>query len=149
MLPARDVALIADVLDTNILVHAVRGSITWQRIKALRDPLMAELCPIYSVVTEAEIRTLARVLEWGLPKVEQMNFLLQYFRRTEVSTPQVIEAYSLIDAYSRKQGIKMGKNDLWIAATANVNGGLLVTTDKDFEHLHGTFVNRFLIEAEK
>ncbi len=30
----------------------------------------------------------------------------------------------------------MGKNDLWIAATASVTGVTLMTTDGDFDHLH-------------
>jgi len=30
----------------------------------------------------------------------------------------------------------MGQNDMWIAATAHVLGCELVTTDKDFDHLH-------------
>jgi predicted nucleic acid-binding protein len=35
----------------------------------------------------------------------------------------------------------MGKNDLWIAATAAVTGATLVTTDRDFEHLSAHFIN--------
>ncbi len=29
----------------------------------------------------------------------------------------------------------MGKNDLWIAAVANVSQAALMTTDSDFDHL--------------
>ena len=29
----------------------------------------------------------------------------------------------------------MGKNDLWIAATAHASGAILLSTDGDFEHL--------------
>jgi len=35
----------------------------------------------------------------------------------------------------------MGKNDLWIAATAYVIQATLTTTDKDFDHLNKTFIN--------
>jgi tRNA(fMet)-specific endonuclease VapC len=34
----------------------------------------------------------------------------------------------------------MGKNDLWIASTAALLGLTLVTTDKDFDHLHLVFM---------
>ena len=34
----------------------------------------------------------------------------------------------------------MGKNDLWIAATASILGAQLITTDADFDHLGGTFL---------
>jgi tRNA(fMet)-specific endonuclease VapC len=33
----------------------------------------------------------------------------------------------------------MGKNDLWIAATASVTKAILVTSDKDFTHLDGVY----------
>lgn len=29
----------------------------------------------------------------------------------------------------------MGKNDLWIAAAAHAAGAMVLTTDKDFDHL--------------
>jgi len=34
----------------------------------------------------------------------------------------------------------MGKNDLWIAATASVLEATLLTTDFDFDHLKGVFL---------
>jgi predicted nucleic acid-binding protein len=36
---------------------------------------------------------------------------------------------------------KMGKNDLWIAATAYSINGTLMTTDGDFDHLNGTLLD--------
>lgn len=35
----------------------------------------------------------------------------------------------------------MGKNDLWIAATASVLKTKLLTTDMDFDHLDGVFLD--------
>lgn len=35
---------------------------------------------------------------------------------------------------------KMGKNDLWIAATAAVHNATLIFTDADFDHLDGLFL---------
>jgi predicted nucleic acid-binding protein len=40
----------------------------------------------------------------------------------------------------------MGKNDIWIAATASIVDAKLVTTDKDFNHLQNNFLNLILIE---
>jgi predicted nucleic acid-binding protein len=34
----------------------------------------------------------------------------------------------------------MGKNDLWIAATASTLNIPLLTTDNDFDHLNGVFL---------
>ena len=43
----------------------------------------------------------------------------------------------------------MGKNDLWIAATAHASGAVLVTTDKDFDHLHGIWLNREFVDVSR
>ena len=40
----------------------------------------------------------------------------------------------------------MGKNDLWIAAVAAVQGAVILTTDKDFDDLHPTLVRVERIE---
>lgn len=40
----------------------------------------------------------------------------------------------------------MGDNDLWIAATASVTNTPLITTDKDFEHLNGVFLELIWID---
>jgi tRNA(fMet)-specific endonuclease VapC len=42
----------------------------------------------------------------------------------------------------------MGKNDLWIAATASLLNLTFVTTDKDFNHLHNHFLNLRNINPE-
>ena len=35
----------------------------------------------------------------------------------------------------------MGKNDIWIAATAHILNLTLVTTDHDFDHLEDIFIS--------
>lgn len=61
----------------------------------------------------------------------------------------MLDVYAEIDAYSqgkhldKKHGLSsrnMGKNDLWIAATALVTNSTLITTDKDFDHLDPEFI---------
>ena len=42
----------------------------------------------------------------------------------------------------------MGKNDIWIAATASTFNLTLVTTDKDFDHLKGDYINLEQINIE-
>ena len=57
-----------------------------------------------------------------------------------------------MDAYSKHKdpirnypegysSITVGKNDLWIAATAHITNSKLVTTDDDFDHLNGIFID--------
>jgi len=43
----------------------------------------------------------------------------------------------------------MGKNDLWIAATAHVSNAILLTTDRDFDHLNGVYFEAAKIEVGK
>jgi predicted nucleic acid-binding protein len=42
----------------------------------------------------------------------------------------------------------MGKNDLWIAATASLIGATLLTADKDFSHLQGVFLDVEVIDPK-
>jgi len=133
------------VLDTNVLVHAVRGSATWQRIKAACDPLVVTQRPLICVVTEGELRAFAQQRAWGAVKMNQALFLLGYFGRAGIDAPRVLQAYADIDTLSRNAGVRMGKNDLWIAAVTYGAGATLVTTDRDFEHLHGRMLTRLLI----
>ena len=57
--------------------------------------------------------------------------------------------YAEIDVYSQSKhptlrlppsARKMGKNDLWIAATAAIHNATLLSTDADFEHLDSLFL---------
>ena len=65
-----------------------------------------------------------------------------------VKQQDLVQAYADIDQYSQGKlenvpftARNMGKNDLWIAATACVSDATLVTTDPDFDHLQGRFIN--------
>ena len=42
----------------------------------------------------------------------------------------------------------MGKNDLWIAATSSIYDLILLTTDKDFNHLDSEYLNLEYIDIE-
>ncbi len=53
------------------------------------------------------------------------------------------------DAPPPKPARSMGKNDLWIAATAHASGAVLVTTDRDFDHLHGIWLNREFVDVSR
>ena len=63
----------------------------------------------------------------------------------EIFNDDIIKTYGELDAYSQMKlahrpnpkfsARNMGKNDLWIAATATHYDLTLLTTDRDFEHL--------------
>lgn len=133
------------LLDTNILIHAVRRGPTWERIRDTYNPLMSESRPLISVVTEGELRSFAEQAKWSEQKRDHASWLIGYFQRINIDSAEVIDAYALLDNYSRGVGVRMGKNDLWIAATAAVYEAALLTMDRDFDHLQDKFLQRVLI----
>lgn len=138
------------LFDTNILVHLVRDDATGQELRIKYQPFSFDPKPRYCVVSEGEIRSLALQFLWGGHKLNQMEFALSHLGRLTIDKPEVMEAYAMLDAYAQAKGIKMGKNDLWIAATAFVADACLVTTDTDFDHLAPKFIQVERIEyAEK
>lgn len=64
----------------------------------------------------------------------------------------LIDAYVQISAADRDwpEGARnMGKNDLWIAATALHAGLPLLTTDKDFLFLHNNLLQVFWLDPDQ
>lgn len=134
------------LLDTNVLVHYVRGGALQQQIEQTHQLFVTPEVPLLSYVTDAELRSLAIQFGWGPTKRTQLGYLLATFRRVRIEEPGILEAYAEIDSYSVGHGFELGKNDVWIAATAHVTGAVLLTTDKDFDHLDGKFLQRVWID---
>ncbi len=132
--------------DTNIIVHCVRDDDVKRRIEEQFGLLTTAEIPIINIVLEAETRAIAAFRAWGDAKRDQMEFLFTTFRKIPIERPDILNAYVLIDVYSHRRGIDMGKNDLWIAATASVTGATLLTPDKDFDHLDPQFLTRIWID---
>ncbi len=104
-----------------------------------------------SVVTEGEIRSLALQRGWGEKRNLDLENVLEKLLISPIKIQNIIDAYARIDAYSQGKlsekplpagmtSRNMGKNDLWIAATAHALQVTLITTDKDFDHLDGVFL---------
>src|SRR5262249_43433578 len=110
------------LFDTNILVHLIRESPIGAYLRQTYQPLLADPRPLISVVTEGELRSLAHQWQWGKRKISQMHFFLHHLARIQVDQEDVFEAYAMLDAYTESIGHPMGKNDIWIAAAANVTG---------------------------
>lgn len=66
----------------------------------------------------------------------------------DINRREVLSAYAEIDDFSESQGIKMGKNDVWIAATVKASGAMLLTTDPAYDHLDGTHITRVWVDPE-
>lgn len=136
------------VLDTNILVHLLRGKLAGQVIERRYGIGQRTPRAVISVVTKGELKSLAHKFEWGPDKRERLNAMVAALPTVDISHASIHDAYAAIDFASFSLGVKMGKNDLWIAATALVIGGVLLTTDADYDHLGptGLRVERILEE---
>lgn len=100
-----------------------------------------------SVVSKGKLWSIAKQSNWGASRQGNLSNLLSDYQRADINDA-IIEPYADIDAFSqgklrgrslRLSPRNMGKNDLWIGASASLAGGPLITTDNDFNHLHGQF----------
>ena len=140
------------LLDTGLLLGYIRGAgyaAYAEQTYALSQPPSVSLV---SVVSKGEIYSLAIQFNWGKQKKQELDNLLRRIPAVDINTERIIHRYAEIDAYSQgKDRTKplpngmssrnMGKNDVWIAATCSVLNARLVTTDKDFDHLNGVFLD--------
>ncbi len=121
------------IFDTNLIIHHVR--------EKKRLPGQA----VIPMVVVGEFKAFALKSDWGYQKVTFLQSLLDHYPSVEVSL-ELTELYAELDAYSQGKLISqplptglsarnMGKNDLWIAATAMYFDFTLHTTDNDFNHL--------------
>lgn len=133
------------LLDTNILIALIRANPLGQFIDAQYGLRSALNRSMISVVTVGEMHSLVRQFNWGKQKIETLESLLGELVWLDINNPQIYESYANIDHASLAAGKRMGKNDVWIAATARVTEATLLTTDPDFDHLHKTWIERILV----
>lgn len=138
------------LLDTNILLYYARDGVPALRLESLLGLRAGRAQGLISVVTVGEINALALKLEWGRRRREQLAELIRLnLVPVDINRPEILDAYAEIDYFSQKEfkpARNMGKNDIWIAATAKVLGCELVTADNDFDHLHGAKLHRRWID---
>ena len=103
-----------------------------------------------SVISLGELDSFIKQNQIGLRKQELINDFLGRCFRIDIGYDEIISKYGDIEAFSQSR-IKigdhsftprnMGKNDLWIAATASHYDLILLTTDQDFNHLNEVFLD--------
>jgi tRNA(fMet)-specific endonuclease VapC len=144
------------LFDTNILVYLIKHpnfEVLTERINPEKKRVLV------SVVSIAELRSMALQNNWGFRKLNTTNLVLQNFSIIEASE-SLASTYAEIDAYSQRRNPRindysfatprnMGKNDLWIASTAALLGLKLITTDADFNHLHDVFIEVECLKPEQ
>jgi tRNA(fMet)-specific endonuclease VapC len=135
------------LIDTNIALLAIREGEEWKRL--WQSLGMEQSTIFFSVVSIGELRSIALRNSWGNKRIAEMEKLMSEFVILDINIEVVIRQYARIDAFSQGKlkdmplGISsrnMGKNDLWIAASASAFQLTLLTTDHDFDHLHPDFL---------
>ncbi len=135
------------LLDSNVLIYLAREP----KQRFLNDFINPHQKDTYlSIVSVAEVRTIASRQKWGLKKQWLLDEIIARSVIVDLSN-FLVNTYVEIDNFSQRQNPNfteydfdtprnMGKNDLWIAATASLLGLELFTADADFDHLDQVFL---------
>jgi len=108
-------------------------------------------------VTIGELRSIAIQNNWGAKRLAKLENELLDFAIIPIKAKDIINRYAEIDAFSQGRlpsksveftARNMGKNDLWIAATASIVGAKLLTADADFTHLDGVYLELDLVKLK-
>lgn len=143
------------VLDTNIAIIYLRSKEQKKLLENKYGLFLPQNKAIISAVTIGEILSIARRNKWGARRLRNLKIFLNELLIVGVNFTPLLEAYAEIDTFSQGKhenkvtnfsARNMGKNDLWIAATAYISEATLLTTDKDFLHLDGKYFKIILVE---
>jgi len=141
------------LLDTNILMAYLKANNNLYTKVSEENKLNEDDALIMiSAITKGEIQSIAMQNKWGERKLEVLNKLLNQVVTIDISANNqiLINAYAEIDSYSLQRhptkklsgsAKPMGKNDMWIAATAFATNATLLTTDGKFMHLDKEFID--------
>ncbi len=136
------------VLDTNGWLKLLTGKVTDIIVDGI-SVIGSDAILLIPAAVEAELFSIARQRSWGSKKRNSLTELMD--QNIIIHTnEEIVQRYAEIDAFSQGKDSasppgmsarNMGKNDLWIAATASVAAAVLITEDQDFDHLDGVFVS--------
>ncbi len=137
------------LFDTNIILIYLREQFAKQIIETVYNPFNVANKLVISVISIGELRAISIRNKWGSSRIQKMELFLKKFAIIDINKQDILNCYAEIDAFSQGKleskksnftARNMGKNDIWIAATASVLDATLLTTDNDFNHLHDEFL---------
>lgn len=146
-----------NLIDTNILYSAIRSEASLKYLKENYNifNIDSKVDFLISIVSIAEIQSIAKINNWGSKKINVLLDFLDLLLTIDINYEDVISKYAEIDAFSQgklkgnplySSSKNMGKNDLWIAATASALNAKLITSDKDFIHLNNKYLDLDLVK---
>ncbi len=134
------------LLDTNIVIHLTRGGAIGQAIDGRFQLRARPERPLLSAVTLGEAMAFAQYRGWGEASRATLRDLLREFVIVDIRNSAVLERYAEIDTFLKSNGHAVSDNDAWIAACASAAAATLLTTDRDFDPLDGTYLERVWID---
>jgi tRNA(fMet)-specific endonuclease VapC len=124
---------VAFLLDTNILVAAIKGNPAV--VEALRSLAPSDLLPSSVVLGELETGVINRA--WPERNRLQLLALVEHLELVPVDRAVAL-AYAQIRSTLERQGTPIGANDFWIAAQAQALNAVLVTDNtREFSRVEG------------
>lgn len=136
------------ILDTNILVHLLRGKAAGRDLDQRFGLTTSAVRPSICIVTVGECLSLAKQFGWGAQKQKALRDLLNQLPVVDINEPSILDRYAEIDAVCKAAGNKLKKNDLWIAASAAVLGAAVLTCDRDFSGIPPGLVDIEFVHPE-
>ena len=143
------------LIDTNLLLLFLRNDERWEKLNNQFD--FGASRNYISAVSVGELESLALQNNWGIKRMERLKDLTTVFAVIDINIDTIIKQYAQIDAFSQGKlkdrplsisARNMGKNDLWIAATAAAFQLELLTSDLDFDHLNNQFLTLHSIDIQ-
>ena len=104
------------LLDTNIVIHLVRGGSIGQAIDARFQLRARPERPLDSVVSLGEALSFARQRGWSEARITRLRELMREFVPANIDTRPVLDRYAEIAAFLKQSGRTVSANDVWIAA---------------------------------
>ncbi|MCA6389825.1 MAG: type II toxin-antitoxin system VapC family toxin [Cytophagales bacterium] len=140
------------ILDTNILIAYLKANPLFTKVSEDNNLNDEDAFIMISSISKGELLSLAMQNNWGERRVNILNKLLSEVVIIDVAgnDDNLLNAYAEIDAFSLQRhptkklsgsAKPMGKNDMWIAATAFATNATLLTADGKFMHLDKEFIN--------
>lgn len=135
------------LLDTNVLLHLIRGKAAGEWIARRYGLRERAEKPLVSAVSVGEIWRMAHRRDWGANLLDRLDALVSEMLVVDLE-PGILRTYGEFGADLDRAGKPIPQNDLWIAATAAAKRAVLLTTDSDFDRLHPARIHRELVDPQ-
>jgi predicted nucleic acid-binding protein len=138
------------LLDTDVLLHLLRDRAAGRWIHAEYALSARPERPLICKVTIGELlRMGARPQNsWGAARRRMLQIWRQNLVVMPIGREPILENYAEIGAFADGAGRSLSDNDVWIAACTRSADAVLLTTDRDFDPLVPTYIQREWLDPE-